>query len=60
MMAIAVIAQVGGQIALALTAVTFLLFTGVVLPAVWSRRHARRSAARAVLRLLLDGSRRQQ
>ncbi|MDH6137729.1 hypothetical protein P3T37_007162 [Kitasatospora sp. MAA4] len=31
-----------------------VVLLGVVLPAVWSRQPARRQAARAVLRLLLD------
>jgi hypothetical protein len=34
-----------------------LLFGGVVLPAVWSRRASRRSAALAVLRALLRNRR---
>ncbi|GAA1949553.1 hypothetical protein [Kitasatospora viridis] len=37
---------------------TVLLLLGVVLPAVWSRRPARRAAAREVLRLLLAALRR--
>ncbi|MER7753694.1 hypothetical protein [Kitasatospora sp. NPDC097643] len=39
-------------------ALTLPLVLGVVLPAVWSRQPARRTAARAVLRMLLDAVRR--
>ena len=45
--------------ALAVVLTTALVFGGVVLPAVWSRRPARRAAATKVLAQLLGALRRQ-
>ncbi|MEV3858098.1 hypothetical protein AB0J38_27670 [Streptomyces sp. NPDC050095] len=40
-----------------LPAIALLLFSAVLLPAVWSRKPARRRAAERIVRLLLDAFR---
>jgi hypothetical protein len=57
--AITVVARAWGPVALTVVIVAFpLVYLGVILPAVWSRKPARRAAAAAVLAQLLGVLRR--